>query len=89
MIDVYSNSRGAEEPSEDALVSEGLLHWLNWTLLLLSFSGWRDARRENSRKTSTREMSPVTGDTRVRPQDRDSETEASSLLTLAFKHGFR
>lgn len=66
LIGASTNPRATEEIPEDVLVSDGLLLWLNWRLLLLSFSGWRDARRENSRKTSTREMSPVTGDTRVR-----------------------
>ena len=41
----------------------GVLQRPNCTLLLLNFSGWRDARRENSRKTSTQETWPVEWDT--------------------------
>lgn len=44
----------------------GFLQLLNCKLLLLNFSGWRDARRENSRKTSVQEMSPETVDTEVK-----------------------
>ena len=44
----------------------GFLEQLNCKLLLLNFSGCRDARRENSRKTSTLELSPATGDTKVK-----------------------
>lgn len=56
-------SKMTEEQSKEAVVSGycGVLHWLNSMLLLLNFSGWKDARRENSRKTSTQDNSPATG----------------------------
>lgn len=57
-----------EECLEFVVVSDqhGFLQWLNCMLRLLNFSGWRDASRENSRKTSVQEMSPAMGDTEVR-----------------------
>lgn len=67
----------------------GFLQQLNCRLLLLNFSGWRDARRENSRKTSAQEMSSATGDTKVKrrcaPLQGTMETAESNLL-VAFKH---
>lgn len=46
---------------EDVLSSNWLLRWLNRTLSLLSFLGWRDVRTENLQKSPTQEMSPVMG----------------------------
>lgn len=63
------DSKVTEERSMKWWVSSdhfGFLQLLNCKLLLLNFSGWRDARRENSRKTSVQEMSPETVDTEVK-----------------------
>lgn len=74
--------------SEDVAVSDQcrFLPWLNCMLLLLNFSGWRDARRENSRKTSTQESPPVTGDTEVKwwfdPKPGTLETAVNDLLFI-------
>lgn len=81
------NSKVTEGWSKFVVMTEGSLKSLNPMLLLFNFSGWRDARREKSRKTSTLEMSPATGDTGVKPwfvaaQDTE-ETAGNNLLGFA------
>ena len=84
------DSKVTEEWSEEVMLRDhcGVLQRLNCMLLLLNFSGWRDARRENSRKTSTQGMSPATGDTSVKegltvPLQVTEETAVTYLLLFA------
>lgn len=60
---LYFDSKVTEEMLAEVVTSCGhlLLAALNCMLLLLNFSGWRDARIENSQKTS-----PAIGNTEVK-----------------------